>query len=66
MAVVTKNTSAKLRLTNDKDKTICTLNKVDPGVNLVLVDTFANAINTLRKDEMSFKYLIVESELVAE
>lgn len=66
MAIVKKNTSAKLRLTNSQHKTISTFSGINPEVNENTITTFSEGINMLRKDAVGFKFLVTESELVSE
>jgi hypothetical protein len=63
MAIISTDVSARLRLTDNRSKTLATYSDIEPASTADEVETFVNAFSSLRMSPAISTYVIVESEL---
>ncbi len=66
MAVVNKEISATLRLTDADKKTAATFSGVDTTISPDDFNMFTLAVSALRAEPIGYQYLVVNSELTEE
>ena len=63
MAVTSTRVATRIRLADDKKKTICTYSGINPLVTPDGAQMFSEAVGDLQKKLVNFHYLICDDEL---
>jgi hypothetical protein len=63
MAIISTDVSAKLRLADNRNKTLATYNDIEPASTANEIEAFVNAFSALRMSPAIMRYVIIETEL---